>query len=69
MASSPFSPDRIALDPIGCVVSLRVWMSCSSVELDQVLEDQPTPTISARLQKQSTFGKIAKFNRPKPITP
>ena len=35
----------------------------SSVELDQVLEDQPTPAISARLYKQSTFRKPAKFDR------
>jgi hypothetical protein len=32
-----------------CVVSLPVGMSCSSVELDQVLKDQLTPAISARL--------------------
>src|SRR6202521_138789 len=35
----------------------------SSVELDQVLKDQPTPAISARLHKQSTFRKPAKFDR------
>src|SRR6202030_682128 len=35
----------------------------SSVELDQVLKDQLTPAISARLHKQSTFRKPAKFDR------
>src|ERR1035438_2864663 len=35
----------------------------SSVELDQVLKDQSTPAISARLHKQSTFRKPAKFDR------
>jgi hypothetical protein len=34
-----------------------------SVELDQVLKDQLTPAISARLHKQSTFRKPAKFDR------
>src|SRR6202011_6252818 len=35
----------------------------SSVELPQVLKDQLTPAISARLHKQSTFRKPAKFDR------
>src|SRR6195952_2722397 len=35
----------------------------SSVELDQVLKDQWTPAISARLHKQSAFRKPAKFDR------
>ena len=35
----------------------------SSVELDQVLKDQLTPAISARLHKQATFRKPAKFDR------
>src|SRR5664279_2934978 len=35
----------------------------SSVELDQVLEDQPAPAISPRLRKQSAFRKPAKFDR------
>src|ERR1700677_2784720 len=35
----------------------------SSVELDQVLKDQATPAISARLHKQSAFRKPAKFDR------
>src|ERR1700682_4019934 len=35
----------------------------SSVEFDQVLKDQLTPAISARLHKQSTFRKPAKFDR------
>src|SRR5664279_3690124 len=35
----------------------------SSVELDQVLEDQPAPAISPRLHQQSTFRKPAKFDR------
>src|ERR1700736_3200996 len=38
----------------------------SSVELDQVLKDQPAPAISARLHKQSTFRKPAKFYRREP---
>src|SRR3954469_24513976 len=37
--------------------------SCSSVELDQVLKDQLTPAISARLDQQPTFRKPAKFDR------
>ena len=35
----------------------------SFFELDQVLEDQLTPAISARLHKQSTFRKPAKCDR------
>src|ERR1700722_19600667 len=35
----------------------------SSVKLDQVLEDQLTPSISARLDEQSTFRKSAKLDR------
>jgi hypothetical protein len=38
-------------------------MSGLSVELDEVLEDQPTPTVSARLHKQSAFRKPANLNR------
>src|SRR3984893_10427638 len=37
--------------------------SCSSVELDQVLKDQPTPSVPARLHKQPAFPKPAKFDR------
>src|SRR3984893_9895468 len=33
------------------------------VELDQVLEDQPTPAVSARLHEHSAFRKPAKFDR------
>ena len=33
------------------------------VELDQVLEDQSPPAISARLDKQSALRKPAKFDR------
>src|SRR5450432_1204194 len=40
----------------------------SSVELDQVLKDQATPAISARLHKQSTLRKAAKFDRREPET-
>jgi hypothetical protein len=35
----------------------------SSVKLDQVLEDQLTPSISARLDEQSTLRKPAKLDR------
>jgi hypothetical protein len=35
----------------------------SSVELDQVLEDQLTPAVSACLHQQSTFRKPAKLDR------
>src|SRR5260370_15169501 len=35
----------------------------SRLVLDQVLKDQLTPPISARLHKQSTFRKPAKFDR------
>src|ERR1700722_3979711 len=38
----------------------------SSVKLDQVLKDQLTPAISARLHKQPTFRKPAKFDRREP---
>src|ERR1700722_7731679 len=38
----------------------------SSVELDQVLKDQPAPAISARLHKQSALRKAAKFYRREP---
>jgi hypothetical protein len=43
--------------------SISVGTSCSSVELDQVLEDQLTPAISARLDQQPTFREPAKFDR------
>jgi hypothetical protein len=39
---------------------------CSSVKLDQVLEDQPAPAIFARLHKQSSFREPAKFYRREP---
>src|SRR5512132_3162637 len=51
------------LDPIACAASLPGGTSCSSVELDQVLKDQPTPSVSARLHKQPAFRKPAKFDR------
>ena len=35
----------------------------SSVELDQVLKDQLTPTVSARLDQQPAFRKPAEFDR------
>jgi hypothetical protein len=35
----------------------------SSIELDQVPKDQPTPAISPRLHKQPTFRKAAEFDR------
>src|ERR1022692_1366726 len=41
----------------------RTMRSRLIVELDQVLKDQLTPAISARLHKQSTFRKPAKFDR------
>jgi hypothetical protein len=63
MGISPFRTDRIAFDPVACVVSLPPGKSSSSVELDQVLKDQPTPTVSARLHKQSAFEKAAKIDR------
>jgi len=47
-------------------VAVIVWFlvaSLSSVELDQVLKDQPTPAISARLHQQAAFRKPAKFDR------
>jgi len=46
-------------------VIIELFDHDSSVELDQVLKDQPAPTISARLHKQSAFGKPAKFDRHK----
>src|ERR1700684_4697913 len=51
----------------GCPLSTRqdrieICDHDSSVELDQVLKDQLTPAISARLHKQSTFQKPAKFD-------
>src|SRR5450432_922933 len=41
----------------------RTMRSRLIVKLDQVLKDQLTPAISARLHKQSTFRKPAKFDR------
>src|SRR4051795_11574797 len=58
MGISPFRSDRIALDPIACFVS-----SCSSAELDEILEDQVAPAVSARLDQQSAFRKPAEFDR------
>jgi hypothetical protein len=40
-----------------------VLMHDSSVELHQVLEDQPAPAIAARVHEQSTFRKPAKLDR------
>src|SRR3984885_12528500 len=45
---------------------IELSISDSSVELDQVLKDQPAPAISARLHKQSAFRKPAKFDRREP---
>src|SRR5450755_3709471 len=39
------------------------YIGCSSVELDQVFEDQLPPGIAARLDQQPTFRKPAKFDR------
>ena len=51
-------PERVKCPPI------RVKSNhASSVELDQVLEDQSTPASSARLHEQSTFRKPAKLDR------
>src|SRR6202048_1506374 len=52
----------------GCPLSTRqdrieICDHDSSVELDQVLEDQLTPAISARLDQQPTFRKPAKVDR------
>src|SRR6202035_1980185 len=52
----------------GCPLSTRqdrieICDHDSSVELDQVLKDQLTPAISARLHKQSAFRKPTKFDR------
>jgi hypothetical protein len=60
------------------LASIKLWLPLSTrqdrieiydhdslVELDQVLKDQLTPAISARLHKQSTFRKPAKFDRRK----
>src|ERR1035438_8091716 len=44
-------------------VIIELFDHDSSVELDQVLKDQLTPAISARLNKQSAFRKPAKFDR------
>src|SRR5476649_1869282 len=41
----------------------RTMRSRLIVELDQVLKDKLTPAISARLHKQSTVRKPAKFDR------
>src|ERR1035438_1168711 len=43
-------------------VIIELFDHDSSVELDQVLKDQLTPAISARLNKQSAFRKPAKFD-------
>jgi hypothetical protein len=48
---------------LDCDVIIELFDHASSVELDQVLEDQPAPTISARLHKQSAFGKAAQLDR------
>src|ERR1700730_937745 len=52
----------------GCPLSTRqdrieICEHDSSVKLDQVLKDQLTPAISARLHKHSTFRKPAKCDR------
>src|SRR5450755_3551069 len=57
------------------LASIKMWLSFSTrqdrieicdhdslAELNQVLKDQLTPAISARLHKQSTFRKPAKFD-------
>src|SRR5271165_5015480 len=65
---SPFSLHRIVPIQSDTLWSTRqdrieICDHDSSVELDQVLKDQLTPTISARLHKQPTFRKPAKFDR------
>jgi hypothetical protein len=63
---SPFSRRRITSDLVGRVVGPRGGRnlrSLSSVQLDQVLEDQLPPGISPRLDKQPTFRKPAKVDR------
>src|SRR5580698_9386463 len=42
---------------------IEIYDHDSSVELDQVLKDQLTPAISARLHKQSSFQKPTKCDR------
>ena len=61
MGFSPFRRDRIVLDPIARAMPRGdpFW----SVELDQILEDQPTPAVPAPLHQQSTFRKPAKVDR------
>src|ERR1700680_4730517 len=66
-------PSRFPIMPslqsnCGCPLSTRqdrieICDHDSSVELDQVLKDQLTPAISARLHKQSTFQKPVKRDR------
>src|ERR1700680_5014407 len=66
-------PSRFPIMPslqsnCGCPLSTRqdrieICDHDSSVELDQVLEDQLTPAISPRLHEQSAFRKAAKFDR------
>src|ERR1700691_1667415 len=65
---SPFSLRRIVSDLIEWVVvheagSHRNLRSRFLSRLDQVLKDQLTPAISARLHKQSALRKAAKFDR------
>jgi len=61
-AGRRFSQTVAALCPQGRIAS-KICDPDSSVELDQVLEDQWTPAISARLHKQSAFRKPAKCDR------
>jgi hypothetical protein len=65
---SPFPLHRVSeligrSEPSCRAITPHRSITCSSVELDQVLKDQLTPAISARLHKQSTFRKPAKFDR------
>src|SRR5580704_12506521 len=63
-----FSSTLIGSLRFGYLGSCRSRQICdhdSSVELDQVLKDQPTPSVSARLHKQPAFRKPAKFDRGK----
>ncbi|MBP1844596.1 hypothetical protein J2046_002855 [Rhizobium petrolearium] len=55
--------DRARSDP--CIPVHPVGTSCSSIELDQVLEDQLTPAIAARLDQQSAFSEPTKLDRRK----
>jgi len=53
----------VLIASLRCRIASKIRDHDSLGELDQILDDQLTPAIAARLHKQSTFGEPAQFDR------